>query len=188
MLEKVENEFVSLVKERRDMLAKRRREDDEDDLVLFLGQSAIPPPLTTDGTEPPAPPTAQERGERRLARTIRRSARRTRGVQRAEDEDGYSTDGSLPDDEAADYAAALEDMEKRRRAVLADVEAPEFRDPNLGLAVRFGEWRTTYADNYRDAFGGLGMVNAWEFWARLEVVGWTPLEVRLYGCRLTVGC
>ncbi|KAH7098970.1 nineteen complex-related protein 2-domain-containing protein [Auriculariales sp. MPI-PUGE-AT-0066] len=176
VLEKAENEFVSLIKERRDMLSVRRRDDDEDDLVLFLGSSAAPPPPpAVDGEDAPTPLTAIQRGERRLARTMRRSARRSRGAQQVE-EDGYSTDGSLGADEAADYSAALGDLDKRRDEVLSDVQAPEFRDPRRGLAVRFGEWREQYGDSYRDAFGGLGMVNAWEFWARLEVVGWNPLE------------
>jgi GC-rich sequence DNA-binding factor len=176
----VEDEFVSLIKERKDMLVRRRREDDEDDLVLFLGAAAIPAARSAvEGEEAVTPLTAIQRGERRLARTMRRSARHARNVQQTE-EDGYSTDSSLDADEKADYSVALEDLDRKRGEILNDVQAPEFRDPQRGLAVRFGEWREMYTDSYRDAFGGLGMVNAWEFWARLDTVGWHPWEVNLH--------
>ncbi|EJD50811.1 hypothetical protein AURDEDRAFT_143230 [Auricularia subglabra TFB-10046 SS5] len=178
LLEKVENEHISLIKERAEMITKRREEDDLDDLALFLGVAALEaiqqPTPAQDGEAPP-PITPTQRGERRLARAMRRQGRRQRGVQQA-DEDGYSTDASLPGAEAADFADALGDLETRRGAVLADVQAPEFRDPQKGLAVRFGEWRARFAESYNAAFGGLGMVNSWEFWARLEIVGWTPTE------------
>lgn len=184
MLEKVEAEHVSLVKERADMLIKRRREDDEDDLALFLGVSALPTPPAVEGDALEITPIV--RGERRLARQTRRSARRQRGVQPAE-EDGYSTDASLPSGEQTDFDAALADVEAKRTAVLADVQAPEFKDPRKGLAMRFGEWRDKFGESYNAAFGGLGMVNSWEFWARLEAVGWNPAEVRRRGLPLEDG-
>ncbi|KZV86977.1 hypothetical protein EXIGLDRAFT_621222 [Exidia glandulosa HHB12029] len=171
LLEKVEADYVSLIKERAEMLSKRRRGDDEDDIALFLGASVLPPPSGESAAET----TPIVRGERRLARQTRRSTRRQRGVQPA-DEDGYSTDATLAEDAQADFDAAVADLESSRTSVLADVQAPEFRDPRKGLAVRFGEWRSKFADNYNAAFGGLGMVNSWEFWARLEVVGWNPAE------------
>lgn len=44
----------------------------------------------------------------------------------------------------------------------------------------FAEWRLVYGDSYRDAWGGLGLVAAWEFWARLEAIGWDPISVCLF--------
>lgn len=55
--------------------------------------------------------------------------------------------------------------------------AEDFRDPRVGLARRFALWRREYGEEYEGAFGGLGMVGAWEFWARGEMGDWDPLRV-----------
>lgn len=62
---------------------------------------------------------------------------------------------------------------------MGDVRAEGFRDPKVGLAKWFGEWRGQYEDIYVGAWGGLGLVGAWEFWGRLEIVGWNPFQVFL---------
>ncbi|KIJ54945.1 hypothetical protein M422DRAFT_24809 [Sphaerobolus stellatus SS14] len=180
-LEKLEDEHVSLLSERYDMISKRRRLDDEDDVALFLG---APPP-------PPEPEQVDELGRtipsqnnitairisRRSARANRKLLRRARNQAReSEGEDGYSTDGSLPPTDADDFRIAIQKLEVRKEAVLADVRADDFRDPQLGLAKWFGEWRKAYEDIYVGAWGGLGLVAAWEFWSRLEMVGWDPIQ------------
>jgi GC-rich sequence DNA-binding factor len=76
-----------------------------------------------------------------------------------------------------DYQSALERITNDGRDLLSDVRAAEFRDPSLGLAKWFGEWRGRFGDSYTGAWGGLGLVGAWEFWVRLELLGWNPLEV-----------
>jgi hypothetical protein len=63
------------------------------------------------------------------------------------------------------------------QALSSDVKAEDFRDPELGLAVRFGGWRKQYEDEYSNAYGGLAMVQGWEYWARQEMVGWEPSRV-----------
>ncbi|KZT27360.1 hypothetical protein NEOLEDRAFT_1176784 [Neolentinus lepideus HHB14362 ss-1] len=175
-LERLEDEHVSLLKERRDMISKRRRDDDADDLSLFLG---VPPVVSTVGVDELRrvvdPLSSASRKDRRSARLARRTQRQQRNTS---DEEGYSTDSSLEPADATDYETAIGDLEGKARNVLADVRANDFRDPGLGLGKWFGEWRGRFEDTYTGAWGGLGMVGAWEFWVRLELLGWDPLQDR----------
>jgi GC-rich sequence DNA-binding factor len=168
------------------MVSKRRLADDEDDIAVFLG---VPPPVLSSESEetdelgrvvPSQNTTPAMRGARRAARSNRRLLRRAKNQAPRGQEEGYSTDGSLPPADADDFRTALGKLEGRQEAVLSDVRADEFRDARAGLARWFGEWREVYEESYVGAWGGLGLVAAWEFWARLEMVGWDPLEVRLY--------
>ncbi|KAF8158053.1 nineteen complex-related protein 2-domain-containing protein [Crassisporium funariophilum] len=181
LLESLEEEYLSLLKERSGMIAKRRREDDEDDLALFMGALPAPPPTEemeeTDDLGRSIPkPTARDR---RLARTARRQSRLSRTTKPAsstsEADEGYSTDASLSPPDASAYSSALHGLASRTKAVLADVKAEEFRDPRKG---RWGVWRERYGDSYVGAWGGLGVVGVWEFWVRLECVGWDCIEDR----------
>ncbi|KAJ7583627.1 nineteen complex-related protein 2-domain-containing protein [Mycena floridula] len=72
--------------------------------------------------------------------------------------------------DAAAYAEAIASLASRKKEVLSDVKAPEFLDPAKGKW--WGTWRTKYNDTYTGAWGGLGVVSMWEFWARLEILGW----------------
>lgn len=166
------------------MISERRRLDDEDDLSLFLG--SLPTPPLDDAMEvdefghaiPLANPTAA-RQDRIAARIGRRLGRRALPSQPkpigSADDEGYSTDSSLPAADNTDLSAALTRLSTSAQAILADVRAKEFKDPSMGLGKWFGEWRSKYADIYTGAWGGLGLVGAWEFWVRLELVGWDPI-------------
>ena len=125
-----------------------------------------------------AGPSSGVRRARRSDREARRVRRRAR-ARRPPEEDGFSTDASLGETDAADYAASQAVLDRRVVGLLDDVKAEEFRDPEKGLAVRFGGWREYYQEEYVNAFGGLAMVQAWEFWARGEMVSWEPLRVNL---------
>ena len=166
------------------MVKKRRQADDQDDLSLFFGTLPSPLQQVVDETDEfgraksPANPAVARR-ERMSARVARRSRRRARTKTSASNaEDGFSTDSSLAPSDATDYALAIENLLEKGKDVLSDVRAREFREPKLGLGKWFGEWRDKFGDSYQGAWGGLGMVGAWEFWTRLEVLGWNPLEVR----------
>lgn len=168
------------------MIAQRRRADVQDDLSLVFGS----PPTAADEPEevddlgrvvPRANPAAVRR-ERRAARTARRlrreRERKTKNIETQQNqEEGYSTDSSLSLSDAMDYQSAMERITTDGHALLSDVRAAEFKDPGLGLAKWFGEWRGRFSDSYTGAWGGLGLVGAWEFWVRLELLGWNPLEV-----------
>lgn len=165
------------------MLNKRRREDDEDDISLCL---YVPPPTEQDdefGRSMPQGPRAPTREARRTSRAARFSttfglsiAAPSKLALSADDQIGYVTDGELLPADLEDYTLAMEKLSHRVASLLDDVKSNEFRDPSLGLAKRFAEWRDKWPDSYSGAWGGLGMVGAWEFWTRLEMVEWNPLE------------
>ena len=167
MLEKLEEEHLSLLKEKFDMVAGRRKAEDDDDLSLFLGHAPQPA-----SEEPPK----SSRQERSTARLIRRTRRRQVGAALAA-EGGFSTDSSLSSDQEEDFQLAITKLKEKAAGVLSDVRAGEFRDPSQGLGKWFGEWKEKYEDIYVGAWGGLGLVGAWEFWARLEIAGWNPFQV-----------
>ncbi|CAL1712429.1 unnamed protein product [Somion occarium] len=179
LLQELEDEQLSLLQERYDMVNQRRQADDEDDLSLFLGTLPTPP-AQQDQTDdlgrvvPQTSPTVA-RKERISAREARRIYRRAKGVH-SQEEEGYSTDATLPPSDAADYALAVEKLLGKANEIVSDVEAKDFLDPRLGLGKWFDDWRSKFGDIYTSAFGGLGMVGAWEFWTRLEILEWNPME------------
>lgn len=120
-------------------------------------------------------PNSEPRRTRRQARLDRRARRR--GIVNAPDEDGWSTDSNLNSDVADEYEAAQHDLQRSVNSLLDDVKAEDFRNPEKGVAVQFAGWRSRYPEDYNGAFGGLALVQAWEFWARSEMVGWDPLRV-----------
>lgn len=175
------------------MLTKRRTEDDEDDLSMFL---YIPPPQGNNENEDefgrtiPQGPHAPSREARRASRSARFSSITSQLLSSStaaplaklgmtpDDEQGYATDGILLSADLEDFVLAKENLSRKVSTLLDDVKSVEFRDPNLGLATRFAQWRDKWSDSYTGAWGGLGMIGAWEFWARLEMADWNPLEVR----------
>lgn len=175
-LDEVEQDQFKFTKERATLISKRRATDDADDLALFLG---APGSATSAEDVEAARPNSEIRRSRRKDRQDRR-ARRLGVVAAAGDpEEGFSTDSDLDGDVADDYEAAQHDLDRRVHSLLDDVKAEDFRDPTKGLAVRFAEWRERYPEDYNGAFGGLALVQAWEFWARGEMVGWEPVKVSL---------
>lgn len=182
-LEKLEEQYLSILRERRDMITGRRQADDADDLTAFLGALPVvdhmqPEELDELGRIIPKANPAAARRDRREARAGRRARRQQAPGRRVENDEGYSTDASLPPSDASDYQAAMATLTEKRDDILADVRADEFRDPSAGLSKWFGEWREKYRDVYAGAWGGLGLVGAWEFWVRLEILGWSPFDVR----------
>jgi len=118
------------------------------------------------------------RRERRAARVARRTRRHAAEPPADTDtrDEGYSTDSSLHQSDALDYRNALKRIATDAKYLFSDVRAAEFKDPSRGLAKWFGEWRERYGDSYTGAWGGLGLVGAWEFWVRLEILGWNPFD------------
>ncbi|KAG6817011.1 hypothetical protein H0H87_000907 [Tephrocybe sp. NHM501043] len=175
LLEKLEEEHISLLQERLEMINTRRRLDDEDDLSTIFGPLPSPPEPEAEeidelGRAIPRPnPSAQKR-ERREARTRRRAARPPK---KKEEEEGYSTDSSLPPHDLSAYVDAQKALKTRAKDIMSDVRAPEFIDPAKG---RWNTWRSKYTESYVGAWGGLGVVSVWEFWVRLEIVGWDCIE------------
>jgi GC-rich sequence DNA-binding factor len=176
----IEADAMHHLQERADLVRKRRTGDDEDDLSLFLGAPAPADQGVDDlgrSLDTDSGPSSSVRRVRRSERESRRTKRKSKQTKVVETEEGYSTDSSLAEGDALDYAAATRDLRKRVAGLLEDVRAEDFRNPEKGVAVKFGEWRSKYEEEYVSAFGGLAMVQAWEFYARSELVGWEPLRV-----------
>ncbi|KAJ3838020.1 nineteen complex-related protein 2-domain-containing protein [Lentinula raphanica] len=173
LLEKLEDEYVSLLRERHDMINKRRMQDTEDDLSTFL--APLPPTVeeTTQifdefGRENRRPDPNVARRERQGQRSVRYQRHQEINTN-PDDDEGYWTDSDLPPPDEAAFQDALASIATRTHDILSDVKSKEFLDPAKG---RWGSWKSQYEDSYVAAFGGLGVVSAWEFWARLESVGW----------------
>jgi len=171
------------------MIQKRRDDENEDDLVLVFG---LPPDMTDveqvdelgrtiPSSTGPQAPVRRERRAARFQRQARRAQLRGAVVSDPKD-DGDSTDASLPPSDAVDFEEAIQKLRAKVKALFDDVKAREFRDPKHGIAVWFAEWRAKYEDSWKNAWGGMGLVQAWEFWARVEMVGWIPLDVRSAQC------
>ncbi|WVQ96196.1 hypothetical protein IAU59_003299 [Kwoniella sp. CBS 9459] len=182
-LEAIEADALHHYEERARMISQRRSADDSDDLSLFLGVPALTEEdrVETDEfgrsvADQEAGPSSIRRKIRRDERIAKRSKRSARGARTVAEDEGFSTDSSLAEGDAEDYAIAQSNLERRAHALLDDVKAEDFRDPEKGIAVRFGGWRQKYEEEYTNAFGGLALVQAWEFWARGEMVGWEPLR------------
>ena len=163
------------------MISKRRRDDDDDDLITFFGP--LPARIETESEMEQTdelertlskPNPADEQRQRRESRVTRRQLRLSKRTKVVEVEEGYSTDSSLAPHDASAYSSALRSLASRKKEVLADVRAEEFRDPGKG---KWSVWREKYSDSYVGAWGGLGVVSVWEFWVRLEGVGWNCIEV-----------
>lgn len=165
------------------MISQRRRADDADDLSLFLGALPTPPQPDIEevdelGRTVPRANSAAVRRDRIIARAARRSRRHAVSTAQSQEdaEEGYSTDSSLPPSDKDDYSTALNKLFRSAQDILSDVRAEEFKNPSLGLGNWFGKWREKFGDIYSGAWGGLGLVGAWEFWVRLEMVGWNPVD------------
>ncbi|GAA5985030.1 hypothetical protein JCM11641_000823 [Rhodosporidiobolus odoratus] len=182
-LEAIEMQSLAILRERYTIIATRRYRNASDDVSLFTGQTVptrFPPrmlPLDgeNDRMEEDLPDFEQESPEDLDPRSSTRSSRRTEREQRTTT--SFSPE-SLPPTSSADLRHALTEQHTLLTSLFSDVRAPAFRDPNLGIRQKFEEWRERYAEEYGMTFAGLGMVQVWEFWARVEVVGgWNPLEI-----------
>lgn len=155
------------------MIQQRRHADDEDDLSILCGP--LPESDRTqeksDETEDISPAPLSKR-ERRMARVARRQLRQQR--QEIDEEEGFSTDSSLAPSDGIAYDDALKRLASKKKDILSDVKVEEFHKPDN---VRWSIWRDKYTDSYMGAWGGLGVISVWEFWARLEIVGWDCIEV-----------
>ncbi|KAJ7079818.1 nineteen complex-related protein 2-domain-containing protein [Mycena belliarum] len=169
LLEKLEEEHASLLQERFDMIKDRRIAEDEDDMCTFMGVTRPQEEEEVDdlGRVVPKPTPALRRAARLARRQRRHQGQPTQ--KQLDEEEGYSTDATLPPADLSSYQSAIASLAARTEEVLSDVRAAEFRDPGKG---RWSAWRAQYADSYVGAWGGLGVVSVWEFWVRLEIVGW----------------
>lgn len=157
------------------MISKRRTEDDADDLAAIYGALPVVVPTESNGMDDLTSSPADLCRQRRVARVARRQLRRSQR-QHDRQEEGYSTDSSLLNSDSLAYSDAIKSLTSRAKEILADVKAEEFKDPGKG---RWNIWREKYSDSYIGAWGGLGVVSVWEFWVRLECLGWDCIAVSI---------
>lgn len=182
-MDAIEADGVHHWMQRKEMVTRRRRDDDADDVALFLGVPAGEETVDDLGRTRGGAlaPHDSIRRSRRQAREARRAARLQSRKKDAESE-GWSTDSTLPSTDAEDYALAHRGLLDRAAALSSDVKAEEFLYPAMGIGKRFAEWREREPEEYGAAFGGLGCVQGWEYWARKEMVGWEPSRVCSVSC------
>lgn len=210
LLEKVEDDNLSIQRERLDLIAKRRFMDDSDDLASFTGASI---PIAWDGGKASTAGSDSKNDDdvdedmqvdefgrtregnsgleaRSLARRTRRQERSKRTTSASPNGStaaaGTETDDELTAGDSQDLVAAGEALRSDASAIFADVQAEEFRDPTIGVRPKFEEWKKRYGEDYANAFAGLAMVTVWEFWARTELADWNPFGVS--GSYITTPC
>ena len=195
-LEKIENDNLAVQRERMEMVDKRREMDDSDDVALFTG-ALVPPNSKRIAEDMMDDEDAQEVDEMGRARPeedldprsfSRRNRRKDRQKRRqlvlshdsassASLADGYLTDDELIPSDSQDLSAAGEGLLTSIEGLFIDVESEDFRDPSIGLQPKFAGWKHLYRAEYVNAFAGLGMIGAWEFWARSELAAWNPFNI-----------
>lgn len=198
LLEKMENDNSAFMKERtQEIVGKRRIYDDADDIALFTGvgikvdlagnekKGDDKEGMQADDDEVDDMGRSRREDDiepKSLARRTRRQERAKRRTlfsqnSSANEEEGFGTDDDLLPSDAADLQAAGTTLLEQREKIFEDVESEEFKDPNYGIKVKFLEWKRRYPQDYKDAFAGLSLVQAWEFWIRVEMASWNPFGV-----------
>lgn len=84
---------------------------------------------------------------------------------------------SLTPNEKGDYDNAKQGINGDVKRLFEDVKASAFLDPSGVLEEKFSKWRKAFGDDYLRAWAPLGMVSVWEFWTKVEMVGWDALRV-----------
>lgn len=199
LLERIERDNLAIHKERYEIVARRRFEDDSDDVALFTGADVStkwPPKLRSADDDDEETAAEEEEAAKegagdvdemgrtrrdydttpRSALRVARRGERERRQASAQRPDDW-TDDELVQDDTQDLFDAIKALRETLRDIFDDVTVDDFRDPNLGIRARFAEWRESFADEYWTAFGGLALVQVWEFWIRVELAMWNPFAV-----------
>lgn len=161
------------------MIEKRRTQDNEDDLVLLFG---VPNDIMSEdgGTDElgrALPESTHPQSPNRRERRRERSQRHSNLSSKHGAQEGYASDSNLSPSDESDFQMAISSLkDKIQTKLFEDVKAKAFKDPKHGIMLWFKEWQEKYPDLYTNAFGGMGLVQAWEFWGRVELLGWLPLD------------
>ncbi|KAJ9476426.1 hypothetical protein PHBOTO_000084 [Pseudozyma hubeiensis] len=104
---------------------------------------------------------------------------------------------TLPPADESSFALAQEEILTSLQTIFSDVQAPEYLDPAatttttevplhphdaafdlhpLSVVSRFQEWRRAYREEYAQVWGGLSLAQIWEFYARVEVIPYSPFS------------
>ncbi|GAC99508.1 hypothetical protein PHSY_007110 [Pseudozyma hubeiensis SY62] len=97
---------------------------------------------------------------------------------------------TLPPADESSFALAQQEILTTLKTIFADTQAPEYLDPAattantgfdtdlhpLSVVSRFQEWRRAYREEYAQVWGGLSLAQIWEFYARVEVIPYSPFS------------
>ncbi|KNZ45126.1 hypothetical protein VP01_846g3 [Puccinia sorghi] len=121
---------------------------------------------------PHAPSRTSRRNDRAHRRKRKMAAALAENKTVGEDDEGFSTDDSLSPADSSDLQSASRCLHDSAKEILIDIANPVFLSPTHkdSISDRFLSWRFKYPDDYGNAFGNLALVQAWEFWVRVEMV------------------
>lgn len=185
LLDTLEHNALSLLVDRCLSRQRARAQALEDDVALVHGVARVPL-MPSSGADEALPMTHGGAWNSAAREQRRRDAPATLPPD--------SCEQWLSAEQQRQFAAAKAQLQEQHHELLLDVHAPEFRDPAAdvpeSLVARFESWRRQFRKEYDLAWGGLALANAWDFWARYELVLWDPLwcmaahgDVRLGGPR-----
>ncbi|SJX60807.1 uncharacterized protein SRS1_12033 [Sporisorium reilianum f. sp. reilianum] len=184
-VEEVETRALELLVKRNRMLGKRRGRWLDESLSVVLGVMPTPSAVVDLG----------QQGEEDQEMDTADDSVGTQAV------DVSRLDNLEPADELS-FSIAQRDIASTLSAIFADVQAPEYLDPAAtthtqsslpflsptnppltdsdlhprSVVSRFHEWRRRYPDEYAQVWGGLSVAQIWEFYARLELIPWSPFQ------------
>ncbi|WFD02648.1 hypothetical protein MOBT1_001329 [Malassezia obtusa] len=174
LLDTLEHNALGLMIDRKVSRQRARALALEDAVVLCYGSSNAS--LWLPSKDEPQRPMSQDGDGNAVARQARRPLMTPVPDLSAQ---------RLTTDEVAHFHTGRDELARNVARLLQDTHAPEFRHPLAvddsgawhprSLAARFHAWRTKFPAEYDLAWGGLALANAWEFFARYELVQWDPL-------------
>lgn len=171
MLETLEHNALALLVDRCLTRQRARALAWEDDIALVHGASAASLWIARPGTS----------GELRRLDSDGAWNSAIRADRRRRVQEGVMDSSAqwLDDDEKAHFNDGHKQLCLEHEQVMKDVQALAFRAPDAcvpdSMVSRFDVWRKTFPDEYNMAWGGLALANAWEFYARYELVLWDAL-------------
>ncbi|MFT7818499.1 PAX3- and PAX7-binding protein 1 [Arapaima gigas] len=169
-----------LLRQRASRLVQRRQDDIKDESAEFSSLSSkavMAPNLDSFGRDRGAylEHAKQRRiAEREARRTRRRQAREQNG-KRAEHREGLSSDDEETSTDITSYKLERERILKESKKVFEDV-LEDFHSLDA-IKAHFEVWRRLYSTCYQDAYIGLCLPKLFSPLVRLELIGWSPLEV-----------
>jgi GC-rich sequence DNA-binding factor len=149
ILEGIEKEHLSYIRERREMAARKMLLEDADDLSVFLGVPDVPKQKPNeneiqDGEEEINGEKEEEMSagvqrQRFASRQDRYEHKQRSQATNGTEEDGYESGVPLDLDLESDFQEAVSKLKGRVENMMSDVHAKDYKDPSRGiwLAILF---------------------------------------------------
>uniref|UniRef100_A0A8C7MQF0 PAX3 and PAX7 binding protein 1 n=2 Tax=Oncorhynchus kisutch TaxID=8019 RepID=A0A8C7MQF0_ONCKI len=180
----LEGNMHQLLRQRACRLVQRRQDDIKDESAEFasLSSKAVMAPnlMSVDSFGRDRTVYQEHARQRRIAerearRTRRRQAREQNG-KRAEHLEGLSSDDEETSTDLTSYCLERDRIVRESKKVFEDV-LEDFHSLD-SIKSRFEVWRHLYFTCYRDAYIGLCLPKLFNPLVRLQLITWSPLQVR----------